>query len=106
MDLTATRGAPGLTLTIPEGMPPGSDVGTMSMMGYDPKLYHTGRAPIEAASMGIAMAPSDVVSRMNLVSLKAEGAATVMNDFTSGHISSEEGARIVADLREQLARDG
>jgi 2,3-bisphosphoglycerate-independent phosphoglycerate mutase len=92
--------------TIPDGMPPGSDVGTMTMMGYDPKRYHTGRAPIEAASMGIAMGPKDVVFRMNLVSLKDEGGATVMNDFTSGHITSEESARIVADLREHLAGDG
>ncbi len=106
MDLIATRGTLGLTLTIPEGMAPGSDVGTMSMMGYDPKRYHTGRAPIEAASMGIAMGPGDVVFRMNLVSLKSDGGATVMNDFTSGHITSEEAARIVADLREELARDG
>jgi 2,3-bisphosphoglycerate-independent phosphoglycerate mutase len=106
MDLIATRGTLGLTLTIPEGMPPGSDVGTMSMMGYDPKRYHTGRAPIEAASMGIAMGPNDVVFRMNLVSLKSEGATTVMNDFTSGHITSEEASRIVADLREQLGGDG
>jgi 2,3-bisphosphoglycerate-independent phosphoglycerate mutase len=111
MDLIATRGTLGLTLTIPEGMPPGSDVGTMSMMGYDPKRYHTGRAPIEAASMGIAMGPDDVVFRMNLVSLKQielqnDSGATLMNDFTSGHITSEEAARIVADLREQLARDG
>ncbi|HLI78531.1 MAG TPA: cofactor-independent phosphoglycerate mutase [Candidatus Binataceae bacterium] len=106
MDLIATRGTLGLVQTIPEGMPPGSDVGTMTMMGYDPKRYHTGRAPIEAASMGIAMGPNDVVFRMNLVSLKDEGGATVMNDFTSGHITSEEAARIVADLREQLARDG
>src|SRR5208283_4266209 len=73
MDLIASRGTLGLTLTIPAGMPPGSDVGTMSMMGYDPKRYHTGRAPIEAASMGIAMGPEDVVFRMNLVSLKDEG---------------------------------
>jgi len=110
MDLIATRGTLGLVQTIPEGMPPGSDVGTMTMMGYDPKRYHTGRAPIEAASMGIAMGPNDVVFRMNLVSLEHEtsscGGATVMNDFTSGHITSAEGARIVADLREQLAHDG
>jgi len=106
MDLIATRGTLGLVQTIPEGMPPGSDVGTMTMMGYDPKRYHTGRAPIEAASMGIAMGSNDVVFRMNLVSLKDEAGATLMNDFTSGHITSEEGARIVADLREQLARDG
>jgi 2,3-bisphosphoglycerate-independent phosphoglycerate mutase len=106
MDLIATRGTLGLVQTIPEGMPPGSDVGTMTMMGYDPKRYHTGRAPIEAASMGIAMGPTDVVFRMNLVSLKDENGATVMNDFTSGHITSEEAGRIVADLREALARNG
>jgi 2,3-bisphosphoglycerate-independent phosphoglycerate mutase len=106
MDLIATRGTLGLVLTIPEGMPPGSDVGTMTMMGYDPKRYHTGRAPIEAASMGIAMGPEDVVFRMNLVSLTGDGDAAVMNDFTSGHITSEEAARIVADFCDQLARDG
>jgi 2,3-bisphosphoglycerate-independent phosphoglycerate mutase len=107
MDLIATRGTLGLVATIPEGMPSGSDVGTMSMLGYDPKRYHTGRAPIEAASQGVAMGPNDVVFRMNLVSLKpGDGGAMVMNDFTSGHISSEEGARIVADLRSELARDG
>ncbi len=106
MDLMATRGTLGLVATIPNGMPSGSDVGTMTMLGYDPKRYHTGRAPIEAASMGIAMGPDDVVFRMNLVSLKGDGGAMVMNDFTSGHITSEEAAAIVGDLRTQLARDG
>jgi len=108
MDLLATRGTLGLVATIPEGMPSGSDVGTMTMMGYDPRRYHTGRAPIEAASQGIAMGPADVVFRMNLVSLKpaASGSAMVMNDFTSGHITSEEAAQIVSDLRQHLAGDG
>ncbi|MHB8383294.1 MAG: cofactor-independent phosphoglycerate mutase [Candidatus Binataceae bacterium] len=107
MDLLATRGILGLTATIPPGMPSGSDVGTMSMLGYDPRRYHTGRAPIEAASMGIAMGPRDVVFRMNLVSL-APGAdgAQLMNDFTAGHITSEEAGQIVDDLRRELARDG
>jgi 2,3-bisphosphoglycerate-independent phosphoglycerate mutase len=106
MDLIATRGTLGLVATIPEGMPSGSDVGTMTMLGYDPKRYHTGRAPIEAASQGIEMGPRDVVFRMNLVSLAERDGATVMNDFTSGHISSEEGAAIVADLRRELSGDG
>ena len=107
MDLLATRGELGLVATIPSGMPPGSDVGTMTMLGYDPARYHTGRAPIEAASQGIELAPDDVVFRMNLVSLKpgADG-ALLMDDFTSGHITSEEAAAIVADLRSQLAGDG
>jgi 2,3-bisphosphoglycerate-independent phosphoglycerate mutase len=107
MDLIATRGELGLVATIPDGMPSGSDVGTMSMLGYDPARYHTGRAPIEAASMGIELAPDDVVFRMNLVSLTpGDCGAQIMNDFTAGHIASEEAARIVEDLRHELAGDG
>ncbi len=107
MDLIATRGELGLVATIPPGMPSGSDVGTMTMLGYDPAQYHTGRAPIEAASQGIELAPDDVVFRMNLVALKpgADG-APIMDDFTAGHITSEEAAAIVADLRSSLARNG
>jgi 2,3-bisphosphoglycerate-independent phosphoglycerate mutase len=107
MDLMATRGTLGMVATIPKGMPSGSDVGTMTMLGYDPARYHTGRAPIEAASQGIEMGPRDVVFRMNLVSLKpGDSGAMIMNDFTSGHITSEEAAQIVADLRKELAGDG
>jgi 2,3-bisphosphoglycerate-independent phosphoglycerate mutase len=103
MDLLATRGTLGLVATIPDGMPSGSDVGTMTMMGYDPRRYHTGRAPIEAASQGIAMGPGDVVFRMNLVSLAAgPDGAMLMKDFTAGHISSEESSRIVADINREL----
>ena len=107
MDLLATRGTLGMVATIPAGMPSGSDVGTMSMLGYDPRRYHTGRAPIEAASMGIEMGPRDVVFRMNLVSITpGDGGALIMNDFTSGHITSEEAARIVDDIRGELGGDG
>ena len=106
MDLLATRGTLGMVATIPKGMPSGSDVGTMTMLGYDPARYHTGRAPIEAASQGIEMAPTDVVFRMNLVSIGAgEGGARTMNDFTSGHITSEEAAQIVTDINKQLGGD-
>lgn len=107
MDLIATRGRIGLVATIPPGMPPGSDVGTMTMLGYDPAVYHTGRAPIEAASQGIALNAQDVVFRMNLVSLQPgpDGRA-IMHDFTSGHISTGEAAEIVADLARELAGNG
>jgi len=107
MDLIASRGTLGLVATIPPGMPSGSDVGTMTMLGYDPARYHTGRAPIEAASMGLDLAPNDVVFRMNLVALKpdAEG-ALIMDDFTAGHISSEESAKIVADIGSELGGGG
>ncbi|HVA68661.1 MAG TPA: cofactor-independent phosphoglycerate mutase [Candidatus Binataceae bacterium] len=102
MDFIASNGELGLVATIPPGMPAGSDVGTMTMLGYDPARYHTGRAPIEAASQGIELAPDDVVFRMNLVSLKPGPDGAVMDDFTAGHISSEEAARIVADLSRAL----
>ena len=107
MDLIATRGTLGLVATIPAGMAPGSDVGTMTMLGYDPARYHTGRAPIEAASQGISLGPDDVVFRMNLVSLQpGPGGTLLMHDFTSGHISTGEAAEIVSDLRRNLAGDG
>ncbi|MBV8774098.1 MAG: cofactor-independent phosphoglycerate mutase [Deltaproteobacteria bacterium] len=106
MDLIASRGTLGTVATIPAGMAPGSDVGTMTMLGYDPARYHTGRAPIEAASQGISLGPDDVVFRMNLVSLQpGTDGIPVMHDFTSGHISSSEAADIVGDLRRELASD-
>lgn len=107
MDLIASCGRLGLVATIPPGMPPGSDVGTMTMLGYDPTVYHTGRAPIEAASQGISLNAKDVVFRMNLVSLQpGPDGASIMRDFTSGHISSAEAAEIVSDLRRELAGNG
>jgi 2,3-bisphosphoglycerate-independent phosphoglycerate mutase len=107
MDLLATRGKLGLVATIPPGMPSGSDVGTMTMLGYHPARFHTGRAPIEAASQGIAMAARDIAFRMNLVSLGpgADGALS-MRDFTAGHISSEEAAAIIKDIAARLSGDG
>jgi 2,3-bisphosphoglycerate-independent phosphoglycerate mutase len=107
MDLIATCGMLGLVATIPPGMPPGSDVGTMTMLGYDPARYHTGRAPIEAASQGISVTAADVVFRMNLVSLQpGPDGKSIMHDFTSGHISSEEAAGIVSDIGRELAGNG
>jgi len=82
LDHMASRGILGLTRTIPRGLPPGSDVGTMSVLGYDPVRYHTGRSPIEAASMGVELGPDDVAFRMNLVTLESvEGGGEIMRDF-------------------------
>src|SRR5574341_61250 len=98
MDWLASRGVFGLAHTIPDGFPPGSDVGNLSIMGYDPRLYHTGRSPLEAASMGVSLGPEDIAFRCNLVTLGGNGDETVMEDFTSGHITTEEAKEIIQDL--------
>jgi 2,3-bisphosphoglycerate-independent phosphoglycerate mutase len=106
MDWLAQRGVYGLAHVIPKGFPPGSDVGNMSIMGYDPAVYHTGRSPLEAASMGVALGPKDIAFRCNLVTLRGDGSETAMEDFTSGHITSEEAGEIIRDLDKQLGGDG
>jgi 2,3-bisphosphoglycerate-independent phosphoglycerate mutase len=106
MDWLAQRGVFGLAHVIPKGFPPGSDVGNMSIMGYDPAVYHTGRSPLEAASMGVALGPKDIAFRCNLVTLRGSGSDIAMEDFTSGHISTEEAAAMMRDLGRTLGGDG
>lgn len=107
LDHMAARGILGLTRTIPRGYPPGSDVGTMSVLGYDPRRYHTGRSPIEAASMGVELERDDVAFRCNLVTLETpEGGVETMRDFAGGHLPTEEAREIVAHLHQELGRDG
>jgi 2,3-bisphosphoglycerate-independent phosphoglycerate mutase len=106
MDWLAARGVFGIAHVIPKGFPPGSDVGNMSIMGYDPAAYHTGRSPLEAASMGVALGPKDIAFRCNLVTLRGSGSETTMEDFTSGHISTEEAAEIIRDIGNKLGGDG
>jgi 2,3-bisphosphoglycerate-independent phosphoglycerate mutase len=106
LDRMASRGILGMTATIPKGMPPGSDVGTMSVLGYDPRQYHTGRSPIEAASLGVELGVDDVAFRCNLVCVENVDGADVMRDFTAGHISSEEARPLLSDLESALGGDG
>ncbi len=75
-------------------------------MGYDPAVYHTGRSPLEAASMGVALGPKDIAFRCNLVTVAGSGAEATMEDFTSGHISTDEAAEIIRDLHRDLGGDG
>ncbi len=106
MDLLASEGTIGMVRTIPPGFPPGSDVANLSIMGYDPEKYYTGRAPLEAASMGIELGPDDVAYRCNLVTLNSAGdAGTTMKDYSSGHITSEEGREIIETLNKELKSD-
>jgi 2,3-bisphosphoglycerate-independent phosphoglycerate mutase len=106
MDWLAVRGVLGIAHVIPEGFPPGSDVGNMSIMGYDPTVYHTGRSPLEAASMGVALGPDDIAFRCNLVTLRESGNETTMEDFTAGHISTDEAAEIIRDIDRKLGGQG
>src|SRR3989339_1520952 len=89
MDMIAREGFCGKVLTIPESFPPGSDVACMSIFGYSPSKYYTGRAPIEAAGMGIKMRDTDVAFRCNLVYLENLSGNTVMGDYSGGHITTD-----------------
>ena len=105
----AARGEVGLAEVIPPGLPPGSDVGNLAILGYDPAEFHTGRAPIEAAAMGVELAPDEVAFRCNLVTLDtAAPAPGTMVDFAAGHITSEQARPIIEALDAQLGdgRDG
>ncbi|MBI1730328.1 cofactor-independent phosphoglycerate mutase [Candidatus Acetothermia bacterium] len=92
----------GLARTIPDGFEPGSDVGNMSIFGYDPKKYYTGRAPIEALSLGIDLIPSDVAVRCNLVKLAVKNGQTIMEDYSAGHISTEKAHELITLLKPAL----
>lgn len=94
LDALAARGAVGLAQTVPEGAEPSSSAACTSILGYDPIADYVGRGAIEAASMGISLAPDEVALRMNLVHI-ARGA---MASYSCGHITTEESRAIVADL--------
>jgi 2,3-bisphosphoglycerate-independent phosphoglycerate mutase len=98
----AARGRVGRAAVIPHGLPPGSDVGNMSIFGYDPSIFHTGRAPIEAASLGLKLGPDVVAYRCNLVTIGEDG---TMVDFSGGHPSTEAAATIIAALQAELGGD-
>jgi 2,3-bisphosphoglycerate-independent phosphoglycerate mutase len=102
MDFMAKRGVLGLAQTVPKGYPPGSDVANLSMFGYDPTQCYTGRSPLEAASMGVALGPDDVAFRINLVHLEARGGRLTMDDYSAGHISTADGRELIEELQRQL----
>jgi 2,3-bisphosphoglycerate-independent phosphoglycerate mutase len=99
MDAIAARGVVGLLNPIPPSQKPGSDAGNLSVLGYDPDRYLTGRAPLEAAAMGVALQPSDVAFRCNLVTLDGDR----MADYSAGHISSHEAAELIAAVHRRLS---
>lgn len=101
MDRISTEGRQGLVRTVPADMEPGSDVAQMSLLGYDPHRYYSGRAPIEAAARNIELSLEDWVFRCNLVTI-ADGR---MEDHSAGHISTEEAGKLIKELDEQLGNE-
>jgi 2,3-bisphosphoglycerate-independent phosphoglycerate mutase len=104
MDKLAERGIPGAVRTVPVGMHPGSDVANLSILGYDPHRYYSGRAPLEAASIGVKLGKNDVAFRCNLVTLKYNRRRTraMMEDYSSGHITTEEAAELIREINARL----
>ena len=118
MDTLAGGGTIGTVRTVPEGMPAGSDVANLSVLGYDPSAVYSGRSPIEAAGMGVSLGPDDVAFRCNLVTLARDtlsGLDTdlkgvlsrdlVMVDFAGGHPSEEEAASFLETLSSRLGSE-
>lgn len=95
----AAVGKVGSVRTIPRGMPCGSDVAILSVLGYDPAEYYTGRAPLEAAAQGLKIAPDEWVFRCNLVTL-VDG---LMEDYSAGHITTEEARALIGELNHTLS---
>ena len=100
MDRLASEGIVGRSRNVPDRFLPASDVATLSLFGYDPERYYTGRAPLEAAAMGVVLGPDDWAIRCNLMTIE-DGRLT---DFTAGHITSEEGRPLMEALHSALGR--
>ncbi len=95
MDFLAGEGRTGRARTVPNDMSPGSDIANLSIMGYDPRKYYSGRAPFEAAAMGIGLARGEIAFRCNFVTV-SDG---IMIDYSAGHISNSEGKELIRALK-------
>jgi len=103
MDRIAYKGEFGMVRTIPKGLSPGSDVANLSILGYNPKKYYTGRAPVEAAYRGIELGSKDVAYRCNLVTLESKNKdRIIMEDYSSGHISTREAKTLIEEINRKL----
>ena len=107
IDYLAKNGEIGMVRTVPEGIPPGSDAANLSVMGYDPRKYYTGRSPLEAVSMGVSLSETDLAFRCNLVTL-SEGEdynGKTMIDYSSDEISSAEAAQLIEEINRHFKTD-
>ena len=108
MDRLAKVSEIGMVSMVPQGMAPGSDTANLSVLGYDPKVYYSGRSPLEALSIGVDMKDTDVSFRCNLVTLSQEEPyeEKTMIDHSSDEISTQEAAVLLEALKEGLTREG
>lgn len=104
MDSLAAKGEVGMVKTVAEGLKPGSDVANLSVLGYEPAIYYSGRSPLEAVSIGIDLKPTDVTLRCNLVTLSDEPVYEdkTMVDYCAGDISTEEAKELIEFVQEKL----
>ncbi len=105
MDRLASEGVVGVCKTIPDNMPPGSDVANMALLGYDPAERHTGRGPIEAAAMGLDCGPEDLIYRLNLTTVSAFDDGGTMLDYSAGHIKTDAARLLAARIGDACACD-
>ncbi|MBQ4154977.1 MAG: cofactor-independent phosphoglycerate mutase [Clostridia bacterium] len=107
IDSLALKGEVGLCKTVADGLKPGSDVANLSVLGYDPKVCYTGRSPLEAASIGIELEPTDVAMRCNLVTLSDEKnfEDKTMVDYCADDISTGEAAKLIEYIEEKMGND-
>jgi len=106
MDFVSSHGELSLLRTIPEGFPPGSDVANLSLLGYKPEDVYSGRSPLEAASMGVELAPDEIAFRCNLVTLdEADDGGMTMADYSGGHISTDEAQLLIDSLQNELGSE-
>ncbi|RJQ21492.1 MAG: cofactor-independent phosphoglycerate mutase [Nitrospiraceae bacterium] len=106
MDRIAGEGEAGKVRTIPKGFEPGSDVANLSILGYNPSKYYSGRAPIEAVFRGLELGPEDIAFRCNLVTLNFSGSSNrksaLMQDYSAGHITTPEARQLIKDVNKKL----
>ncbi|WNY25543.1 cofactor-independent phosphoglycerate mutase [Methanolapillus millepedarum] len=113
MDFLAKHGRSGLAVTVPDGYPPGSDVANMSIFGYDPAVYYTGRSPLEAVSMGVQLSGNDLAFRTNLITIGNKDGTVGANgpdlsdgyilDYSGGHITSAEAKELIKAVDKALS---
>ncbi len=102
MDFIASDGACGTAVTVPEGLPAGSDVANLSLLGYDPRTYYCGRGPLEAASLGVEIGEGEYAFRCNLITVEDERIA----DYSAGHVSTGEARELMESVQAELGGPG